>query len=241
MTVARARLTARQRTVLEVIYRRVELSGRPPTLRELGDDLGIASTNGVRDHLKALEAKGFLRRDGHSARGIRLVAAPEAPEDAALPAAARHGAGEPTLAAARANLQSRLPAGPRSVRLVPVLGRVAAGVPILAEQNVEGHLALDARLVRHGDVFALRVQGDSMRDAGILDGDYVFVRQQPAAQPRDIVVALLDDETTVKRYVPAGEAIRLEPENPAHQPIVVGKGDARLAILGKVCAVLRTI
>ena len=205
------RLTPRQRLVLDVISRSVKLSGRPPTLRELGKRLSISSTNGVRDHLKALEEKGYIRRDGHSARGIRLV-----------------GAGE------QARRQS-------STDGVPLLGRVAAGTPILAEQNLEGHLSLTDSVVASGDVFALRVKGDSMRDAGILDGDFVFVRQQPSAQPRDIVVALLDDETTVKRYVPSGDTVRLEPENPAFAPIVVGSADSRLSILGKVCAVLRTI
>jgi repressor LexA len=208
-------LTARQRHVLSVIRERIDADGRPPTLREIGEALGIASTNGVRDHLQALIDKGYIRRDERSARGIRLL------HEAEL---------------------ERAPGGAdRPVWLVPALGRVAAGVPVLADQNVDGYLAIDQNLLRDGNVFALRVQGDSMRDAGILDGDYVFVRPQSAAQPRDIVVALLDEETTVKRYVPAGDVIRLEAENPEYQPIVVRSGDARLSILGKVAAVLRTI
>jgi repressor LexA len=219
------RLTPRQRLVLDTIRQRLKLTGRPPTLRELGEALGIASTNGVRDHLKALEDKGYVRRDGHAARGIQLVNAKLQNElpDLRDSASSANGANLPN------NLQ------------VPVLGRVAAGLPILAEQNLEGHLSLDSVLVRDGDVFALRVKGDSMRDAGILDGDYVFVRQQPTAQPRDIVVALLDEETTVKRYVPTGDTVRLEPENPDFSPIVVQNAAGRLSILGKVCAVLRTI
>jgi repressor LexA len=212
-------LTARQRRVLSVIRERIDADGRPPTLREIGVALGIASTNGVRDHLQALIDKGYIRRDERSARGIRLLheAAPEGAE-------------------------GRPPGGAeRPVWLIPAVGRVAAGVPVLADQNVDGYLAIDQNLLRDGNVFALRVQGDSMRDAGILDGDYVFVRPQTSAQPRDIVVALLDEETTVKRYVPAGDVIRLEAENPEYQPIVVRSGDARLSILGKVAAVLRTI
>jgi repressor LexA len=209
-------LTARQRRVLSVIESRLAAEGRPPTLREIGLELGIASTNGVRDHLQALIEKGYIRRDERSARGIQVL---------------RGGSGGGGAAEA----------GARGVRRVPVLGRVAAGEPVLAEQNVEGYLALDRDLLRDGEVFALRVQGDSMRDAGILDGDYVFVRQQRTAQPRDIVVALLDEETTVKRYVPDGDEVRLEAENPQFAPIVVRRGDARLAILGKVAAVLRTI
>ena len=210
-------LTARQRRVLAVIESRLAAEGRPPTLREIGLELGIASTNGVRDHLQALIEKGYIRRDERSARGIQVL---------------RGGTGGAPGAGG---------VGARGVRQVPLLGRVAAGEPVLAEQNVEGYLALDRDLLRDGEVFALRVQGDSMRDAGILDGDYVFVRQQRTAQPRDIVVALLDEETTVKRYVPDGDEVRLEAENPQFAPIVVRRGDARLAILGKVAAVLRTI
>jgi repressor LexA len=213
-------LTARQRRVLAVIESRLAAEGRPPTLREIGLELGIASTNGVRDHLQALIEKGYIRRDERSARGIQVL---------------RGGAGGAPGAGGAGG------AGARGVRQVPLLGRVAAGEPVLAEQNVEGYLALDRDLLRDGEVFALRVQGDSMRDAGILDGDYVFVRQQRTAQPRDIVVALLDEETTVKRYVPDGDEVRLEAENPQFAPIVVRRGDARLAILGKVAAVLRTI
>jgi repressor LexA len=219
MSVATRPLTARQRHVLTVIRERIDADGRPPTLREIGVALGITSTNGVRDHLQALIDKGYIRRDERSARGIRLLHQAEA--EAERPA---DGSG-----------------ADRPVWLIPSLGRVAAGVPVLADQNVDGYLAIDQNLLRDGNVFALRVQGDSMRDAGILDGDYVFVRPQSAAQPRDIVVALLDEETTVKRYVPAGDVIRLEAENPEFQPIVVRSGDARLSILGKVAAVLRTI
>jgi repressor LexA len=220
MVVARRSLTERQQRVLDVIAAGIAAEGRPPTLREIGQQLGIASTNGVRDHLQALIDKGYIRRVERSARGIRLLPAhgqrPTAPRPQLLPA-------------------------PRAVTMVPVLGRVAAGEPILAQQNVEGHLAMDGAVVRDGNVFALRVQGESMRDAGIMDGDYVFVRQQETAQPRDIVVVMLDDETTVKRFVPDGDVIRLEPENAAFEAIVVGRDDRRLTILGKVAAVLRTI
>jgi repressor LexA len=212
-------LTRRQRAVLDTIDQSVTASGRPPTLREIGRRLGIASTNGVRDHLQALIEKGYLSRDERSARGLRVIHLDDSDE-------ARRG--------------SRLSAG-RNVIQVPVLGRVAAGQPVLAEQNVEQYLSMDKSIVRDGDVFALRVQGDSMRDAGIMDGDYVFVRQQATAQPRDIVVALIGEETTVKRFVPAGDTIRLEPENPAHQPLVFARSDPRLNIVGKVSAVLRTI
>ncbi len=225
-------LTQRQRLVLELIRRSTASSGRPPTLREMGEQLGIASTNGVRDHLQALIDKGYIRRDGRSARGIRVLRTGDGVEVEV--AGSRHSLSGREDSLARAALAG-------DVVRVPVIGRVAAGQPVLAEQNVEQYLTVDRGIIRDGDVFALRVQGDSMRDAGILDGDYVFVRQQSTAQPRDIVVALIDDETTVKRFVPAGDTIRLEPENPAYQPIVVRHDDRRLAILGKVSAVLRTI
>ena len=219
MVVARRSLTERQQRVLDVISAGIAAEGRPPTLREIGQQLGIASTNGVRDHLQALIDKGYIRRVERSARGIRL-----------LPVQGQRSPAQ----------RPRVPPAP-AVTMVPLLGRVAAGEPILAQQNVEGHLAMDGAIVRDGNVFALRVQGESMRDAGIMDGDYVFVRQQETAQPRDIVVVMLDDETTVKRFVPDGDVIRLEPENAAFEPIVVGRGDRRLTILGKVAAVLRTI
>jgi repressor LexA len=215
-------LTTRQRRVLEVIAALTRAGGRPPTLRELGEALAITSTNGVRDHLQALIDKGYLRRDVRSARGIQLTRL----DDGSAPA----GAAWPDADGPAADVVH-----------VPVVGRVAAGQPLLAEQNIEQYLTVDRGIIRDGDVFALRVQGDSMRDAGILDGDYVFVRQQATAEPRDIVVVVLDDEATVKRFVPAGRSIRLEPANPVYRPIVVDRDDPRLSILGKVCAVLRTI
>lgn len=226
-------LTPRQRRVLELIEERITAEGRPPTLREIGQELGITSTNGVRDHLQALIDKGYIRRDERSARGIRLL------QPAAGGAAPRgvggHGPRRPQ--------EGREPQGVpgETAVYVPLLGRVAAGMPILADQDVEQHLAIDRSIIRDGNVFALRVRGDSMRDAGILDGDYVFVREQRTAEARDIVVVLLDEETTVKRYVPAGDSVRLEAENPAYAPIVVRRGDPRMVILGKVAAVLRTI
>ena len=221
----REALTPRQRDVLDVIRRGAAERGRPPTLREIGAALGVASTNAVRDHLQALQEKGYLRREGRSARGLQLVG----------PAvrSATPGTGRSVRA-------ERGPSRPEVVR-VPVVGRVAAGQPVWAEQHVEQYLTIDREVVRDGDTFALRVHGDSMRDAGILDGDYVFVRQQTTAQPRDIVVALIGDETTVKRFVPAGDTIRLEPENPAYQPLVFARDDEHLSIVGRVSAVLRTI
>jgi repressor LexA len=122
---------------------------------------------------------------------------------------------------------------------IPLVGRVAAGAPILAEENIEDTLYLDKFFVREGDLFALQVKGDSMINAGIFDGDYVFVRQQPVADRGEIVVALIGDEATVKTYYPENGQIRLQPENDTMQPIIIRRGDPEVRIVGKVSAVLR--
>lgn len=210
-------LTDRQREVLAHIRAALERTGRPPTLRELGARLGIRSTNGVRDHLEALVAKGYLARDPRSARGLRLLRAAPAPTAADLPAP---------------------PATP-GVRRVPLLGGVAAGKPLFADQELGDALLLDERVVPNGGaVFALRVEGDSMRDAAIHDGDYVVVREQPSAAPGDIVVALLEDEATVKRFFPERDYVRLQPENSHHAPVIVRRDDRSMRLLGKVTAVI---
>lgn len=202
-------LTNRQREVLTHIRAVLERTGRPPTLRELGARLGIRSTNGVRDHLEALVAKGYLARDPHSARGLRLLQAP--PTAAPVP----------------------------GVRRVPLLGGVAAGKPLFADQELGDALLLDERVVPNGGaVFALRVRGDSMRDAAIHDGDYVVVREQRSAEPGDIVVALLEDEATVKRFFPERDVVRLQPENSRHEPVIVRRDDRSMRLLGKVTAVI---
>ena len=202
-------LTNRQREVLTHIRAALERTGRPPTLRELGARLGIRSTNGVRDHLEALVAKGYLAPDPHSARGLRLLHAPP-------PAAPAPG-----------------------VRRVPLLGGVAAGQPLFADQELGDALLLDERVVPNGGaVFALRVRGDSMRDAAIHEGDYVVVREQRSAEPGDIVVALLEDEATVKRFFPERDFVRLQPENSRHEPVIVRRDDRSMRLLGKVTAVI---
>ncbi len=210
-------LTSRQREVLTHIRAVLERTGRPPTLRELGARLGIRSTNGVRDHLQALVAKGYLARDPHSARGLRLLRAAPAATATDTPAP---------------------PAAP-GVRRVPLLGGVAAGEPVFADQQLADALLLDERVVPNGGaVFALRVRGDSMRDAAINDGDYVVVREQRSAEPGDIVVALLEDEATVKRFFPEHDYVRLQPENSRHAPVIVRRDDPSVRLLGKVTAVI---
>ncbi|MDI7267962.1 MAG: transcriptional repressor LexA [Myxococcota bacterium] len=202
-------LTRRQQTVLEFIQTSIRRDGYPPTLREIGAHFGIRSTNGVNDHLRALEKKGFLTRKDMKSRALR----PTGPVGAA-------------------------------VMEVPIVGRVAAGVPVLALENLEGTIRMDGSLLpdEPARCFALRVRGESMIDAGIRDGDIVFVRQQDGAASGSIVVAMLGDEATVKRFFTEGGRVRLQPENPAMAPIIVPAADAAsLRILGVVVGVYRRI
>jgi len=224
-------LTERQRQILEFISQRIQEQGYPPTIREIGEEMGIRSTNGVNDHLKALERKGFLMREGLKSRALRPVM--EHAEEGGL----EEGPAEPNKVVA-----TIVPTDSELIS-IPVLGRVAAGSPILADEHVEATVQIDSFFLgnRKADkVFALRVSGESMIEAGIYDGDYIFVRKQIEARPGDIVVAMIDGEATVKRYQPAGDVIRLLPENRTMAPIVIKKQDFRsTSILGIVCGVYR--
>jgi repressor LexA len=198
-------LTDRQREVLGFISDSIRKRGYPPTLREIGSHFGIRSTNGVNDHLRALEKKGFLHREDLKSRALR----PLFTEDNFVE--------------------------------VPVLGKVAAGQPILAVQNYEDTVKIDRFFIGQSrEVFALRVQGDSMIEAGIFDGDFVFIRKQLKAESGEIVVAMIGDEATVKRYYPEGDTIRFQPANAAMSPIIVRKRDFRsVNLLGVVIGVYR--
>lgn len=217
-------LTKRQAQTLEFIRQSIEERGYPPTLREIGESMGIRSTNGVNDHLRALERKGYLRREDMKSRALRLVSQ------------------EPEAAPASTAL-SALPGGDDALLEVQVLGRVAAGLPLLAEENVVDTVRIDRMLVRGGrDVFGLRVQGDSMIDAGILNGDYIFVRKQASAERGDIVVALIGDEATVKYYYPEKDYVRFQPANASMAPILVRASDFRpTMLLGVVVGVYRRL
>jgi repressor LexA len=208
-------LTAKQREILEAVQAWIAEKGRPPTLREMAQRMGVSSTNAIRDHFRVLETKGYLKRDARLSRGLEVIQGGRADEPRALPPARGDVVG------------------------IPLVGRVAAGMPILAEENVEDTLYLDKFFVREGDTFALQVRGNSMVNAGIFDGDYVFVRQQPDANRGEIVVALIGEEATVKTYYPENGQIRLQPENDHMDPIIVRRGDADVRIVGKVSAVLR--
>jgi repressor LexA len=212
-------LTERQREILTFIVKETESRGFPPTIREIGEQMDIRSTNGVNDHLKALERKGYLNRGEQQSRSL-----------------------VPTK---RARMLLGLGAKKDSGLVdVPLLGKVAAGAPLLAQENMEDSVKIDSFLIGGAgrEVFALRVKGQSMIEDGIHDGDYLFVRKTPGAQPGDIVVALIEDEATVKRYYPEGERIRFQPANKDMQPIYVNKADFRSTmLLGIVVGVYRKL
>jgi len=226
----RGQLTDRQKEVLDFIQESIGTRGYPPTLREIGERMGIRSTNGVNDHLKALEKKGYLAREDLKSRALRPLL--------------RSGA----LDRSRSGLHA-VPLGDDTIE-VPVLGRVAAGAPLLAVENVEDTVKVDrfflgganASPAAAREVFALRVKGDSMIEDGIRDGDFIFVRKSLGADRGDIVVALIDDEATVKRYYPEGDVIRFQPANSAMQPIMVRKRDFKsVNLIGVVVGVYRRI
>ncbi|HEY7729241.1 MAG TPA: transcriptional repressor LexA [Candidatus Eisenbacteria bacterium] len=235
----------REQAILRYIAVSLRDRGYPPTLREIGRAFGIASTNGVRYYLDRLEQAGSIRRDRWTSRGIELQAieggARQAPRDAGPsgPAAtSTRGAG----AAAPPSRGSRLDATPAADYLeIPLLGRVAAGAPILAEENIEDTLVVDGSFARRGKHFALRVRGDSMRGAGILDGDMVIVRHDAPAKSGEIVVAVIGEEATVKRYFPRRDRILLLPENEEFQPIEVRETDPEFRLAGKVVGVFRRL
>ncbi|GAJ79470.1 LexA repressor [Nocardia brasiliensis NBRC 14402] len=222
-----ADLTVRQRKVLEVIRSSVSERGYPPSIREIGDAVGLTSTSSVAHQLRALERKGFLRRDPNRPRAVDVRGLDEvgravtslhiAPVDETDGATADSGRPTPTF--------------------VPVLGRIAAGGPILAEQAVEDVFPLPRELVGEGSLFLLKVVGQSMIDAAICDGDWVVVRQQNVADNGDIVAAMIDGEATVKTFKRTGKDVWLMPHNPVFEPIP--GNDAQ--VLGKVVTVIRKI
>jgi repressor LexA len=209
-------LTARQRKVLEVIRESVERRGYPPSMREIGEAVGLTSTSSVSHQLTMLEKKGFLRRDPNRPRAVEV----RLPDGVDLSAEDENG------------VALRPPA-----TYVPVLGRIAAGGPILAQEAVEEVFPLPSQLVGEGSLFLLRVSGDSMIDAAICDGDWVVVRQQPVAENGDIVAAMIDGEATVKTFKRRGKKVWLMPHNAAYEPI---PGD-KATVLGRVVSVLRRV
>ncbi len=198
-------LTTRQREILDYITRSIRERGYPPTIREIGKHMRIRSTNGVNDHLKALERKGFLLRDELKSRAMRPVHMDE------------------------------------DLLEVPIYGRVAAGLPSLAVEHVEDTVKVDRFLFGEDrNIFGLRIVGESMIEDGIMDGDLVFIRKSPQATSGSIVIALIENEATCKRYYPEGSRIRFQPANSEMRPIYVSKQSFKeTMILGEVIGVLR--
>lgn len=210
-------LTERQRTILNVIRASVTSRGYPPSIREIGDAVGLTSTSSVAHQLRTLERKGYLRRDANRPRAVDVRGAGDVAAAPVTDVAGSDALPEPTY--------------------VPVLGRIAAGGPILAEEAVEDVFPLPRELVGEGTLFLLKVVGDSMVEAAICDGDWVVVRQQNVADNGDIVAAMLDGEATVKTFKRAGGQVWLMPHNPAFDPIP--GNDA--TVLGKVVTVIRKL
>ncbi|GFR38282.1 LexA repressor [Insulibacter thermoxylanivorax] len=203
------KLSSRQQAILDFIKHEVRTKGYPPSVREIGEAVGLASSSTVHGHLDRLEKKGLIRRDATKPRAIEIT---------------------------DGSLDSNV--FPESVARVPLIGKVTAGVPILATENIEDYYPLPAHMVGDHTVFMLAVVGDSMIEAGIHDGDYVIVRQQSTANNGDIVVAMTeDDEATVKRFYKESDHIRLQPENSAMEPIRL----RNVKILGKVIGLYREI
>jgi len=206
-------LTAKQQAILEFVREEMGLRGCPPTIREIGARFGLRSTGSVRDYLRALERKGYIDLRRRVSRGIVLR-------------------------------EVRGTAPPRTVplpRAIPLLGEIAAGHPRLAVEDPQAGLRVDPDLFGGGELFALRVEGESMRDAGILPGDHVVVRRQTNAENGDIIVALLDDEATVKRFFREGQRVRLQPDNLNLAPIYLEPSDVELRLLGRVVGVVRKL
>lgn len=224
-----AGLTPRQRRVLDVIKQSVENRGYPPSIRELGDAVGLTSSSSVAHQLRVLEQRGLLRRDPNRPRAMEVVL----PPDYTLGSGSDDPAENPESAVDPTDVND---AFPEPVR-VPVVGRIAAGGPILAEERAEDVFALPKQLVGEGTLFLLQVTGDSMIDAAVCDGDWVVVRQSDDADNGDMVAALLDDEATVKTLKRADGHVWLLPHNSAYEPI---DGD-HASILGTVVAVLRRV
>ncbi|MDN5765381.1 MAG: transcriptional repressor LexA [Humibacillus sp.] len=229
-------LTMRQRRVLEVIRNSVDRRGYPPSMREIGEAVGLASPSSVSHQLAALERKGFLRRDPNRPRAIEVVSPDATPDELAHRRTASIS-GPSDGAISRHDPETGSGDARPEAAYVPVLGQIAAGVPILADEVVDEVFPLPKQLVGEGSLFLLKVVGDSMIDAAICDGDWVVVAQQQTADNGDIVAALLDNEATVKTFKRTDGHVWLMPHNPNFSPI---DGD-HATILGKVTAVLRRI
>lgn len=202
-------LSNRQKQILNYIIQTIKDEGYPPTVREIGQAVGLKSSSTVHAHLLKLEEKGYIKRDPTKPRAIIPL---HDIED--LPVQMN-----------------------KDVKQLPLIGNVAAGTPIFAVENIEAYINVPDELVGYGNHYLLKVQGESMIEAGILDGDYLVVRQQPDAQNGEIVVAMIEEEATVKRFYKKGDSFELHPENSSMQPIITNK----VTVLGKVKGLFRII
>ncbi|MBM4116270.1 transcriptional repressor LexA [bacterium] len=205
-------LTDRQRSVLDFLRDFLRENGYPPTIREIAGHFDLRSPRGVQDHLEALERKGYIRRARERSRGIELL-----------------------------ELGARRPSAEGKVLRLPLIGQVAAGIPVLSEENIEEWIEVDASFAAREGNFLLKVVGDSMVEAHILDGDTIVVSPQETARDGEIVVALVDGEATVKTFYKEPGGVRLQPENSQMEPIWVPAGSAEVRIIGKVVAVMRVL
>ena len=226
-------LTVRQKKILETIQRSVTDNGYPPSMREIGDTVGLASLSSVTHQLSQLEKLGYLRRDPKRPRAMEVLMPLTLDEGTTRISGAAKSGGLRTVG----GLSVSELASATDTAMVPLVGRIAAGGPILADQVVEDVMPLPRQLVGHGELFMLKVAGDSMIDAAICDGDWVVVRQQNDADNGDVVAALIDDEATVKTLKRRDGHVWLMPHNPAYAPIL---GD-EATIMGKVVTVLRRL
>ncbi|MDQ2680627.1 MAG: transcriptional repressor LexA [Candidatus Eremiobacteraeota bacterium] len=195
--------TDRQQRIMDAIHQFTDEHGYPPSVREIGERVGLSSSSTVQSHLKTLERRGLISRDPTKPRALR----------------------------------SEVERPATDTIVMPIIGKVAAGTPIMAQENIEGEFVLSAAFARHSNAFMLRVQGDSMIDAAILDGDLIMVQPQPTAQNGEIVVAMLEGEATVKRFYKEAGRVRLQPENRAMEPIYASD----VTIIGRVDAVVRKL
>lgn len=222
-TAPRPALTARQQKILDAIRTEIEQKGYPPSMRQIGDMVGLASLSSVTHQLGRLETMGYIRRDPKLPRAIEVLD--------------ENGVGIHGSASSSLPELPNFEVGDEDLVPIPLVGRIAAGGPITAEQSVEDVLALPRQLVGSGKLFMLKVKGDSMIDAAICDGDWVVVREQHTADNGDIVAALLDDEATVKVFRQVDGHTWLMPRNSNYEPIM---GD-RATVMGKVVSVLRSL
>lgn len=217
------KLTSRQQQIYDFICAEVAEKGYPPSVREIANGVGLSSPSTVHTHLQVLEDKGYIKRDYSKPRALEIMG--------------QGGAGAPVVHRVVSEQPDGVVTVDAQLVALPLVGRVAAGQPILAEQNIEGTLTLPSALVGDSASFVLRVQGESMIQAGIFDGDFVVVREQSDAANGQIVVAMVDDGATVKTFYRESDRIRLQPENPTMAPIYVKNP----VILGRVVALIRSL